>query len=68
MASGSVVVHDIDSLESYMGVLQAKRDDGIKKSTVIAQWILSGRVFAGKKRMESKLMLKQITAVLMELR
>lgn len=27
MASGSVVVHDIDSLESYMGVLQAKRDD-----------------------------------------
>lgn len=27
MASGSVVVHDIDSLESYMGILQAKRDD-----------------------------------------
>lgn len=27
MASGSVVVHDIDSLESYMGVLQAKRDE-----------------------------------------
>lgn len=23
----SVVVHDIDSLESYMGVLQAKRDE-----------------------------------------
>lgn len=27
MASGSVVVHDIDSLETYMGVLQAKRDE-----------------------------------------
>lgn len=27
MASGSVIVHDIDSLESYMGILQAKRDD-----------------------------------------
>lgn len=27
MACGSVVVHDIDSLESYMGILQAKRDD-----------------------------------------
>lgn len=27
MASVSVVVHDIDSLESYMGILQAKRDD-----------------------------------------
>lgn len=27
MASGSVVVHDIDSLESYKGILQAKRDD-----------------------------------------
>lgn len=27
MASGSVIVHDIDSLESYMGVLQSKRDD-----------------------------------------
>lgn len=27
MASGSVIVHDIDSLESYMSVLQSKRDD-----------------------------------------
>ena len=27
MTIGSVVVHDIDSLESYMGILQAKRDD-----------------------------------------
>lgn len=27
MASRSVVVLDIDSLESYMGILQAKRDD-----------------------------------------
>ena len=27
MASGSVIVHDIESLESYMGVLQSKRDD-----------------------------------------
>lgn len=27
MASGRVVVHDIDSLETYMGVLQAKRDE-----------------------------------------
>lgn len=27
MASGSVVVHDIDSLEAYRGILQAKRDE-----------------------------------------
>ena len=27
MASGSVVVHDIDSLESFMGTLQVKRDE-----------------------------------------
>lgn len=27
MASGSVVVHDIDLLESYMGILQAKRNE-----------------------------------------
>ena len=27
MANGSVVVHDIDSLQRYMGVLQAKRDE-----------------------------------------
>ncbi len=27
MASGSVVVHDIYSLESYMGLLKAKRDE-----------------------------------------
>ncbi len=27
MANGSVVVHDIGFLESYMGVLQVKRDE-----------------------------------------
>ena len=27
MSIGSVVVHDIVSLETYMGILQAKRDD-----------------------------------------
>lgn len=27
MASGSVVVHDIVSLESFMGVLRSKRDE-----------------------------------------
>ena len=27
MSIGSVVVNDIDSMESYMGILQAKRDD-----------------------------------------
>lgn len=27
MANGSVIVHDIDSLESFMGILNMKRDE-----------------------------------------